>query len=149
MIAASTVLSVGCETALMVLAPGSQSSLRGSQLALHRMRAFQRPKRVDVERASLHHTKLESAPMPRPQFSTHQDPCGGVRTRKGRRAARFLGADVVISIGCDLQGLPAPRGTLLNWDEVPALSEDFARADERIRERVIQLVDELVRKQQR
>lgn len=41
------------------------------------------------------------------------------------------------------------RGTLLNWDEVPALSEDFARADERIRERVIQLVDELAPKQQR
>ena len=63
--------------------------------------------------------------------------------------ADLSGADVVISIGCDLQGLPAPRGTLLNWDEVPALSEDFARADERIRERVIQLEDELARKQQR
>jgi len=58
-------------------------------------------------------------------------------------------ADVVISIGCDLKGLPPPRGTLMNWDDVPALSEDFARADEKIRERVIQLVDELVRKQKR
>jgi protein-tyrosine-phosphatase len=58
-------------------------------------------------------------------------------------------ADVVISIGCDLKGLPTPRGTLLNWDDVPALSEDFQRADERIRARVIQLVDELARKQQR
>ena len=58
-------------------------------------------------------------------------------------------ADVVISIGCDLKGLPTPSGTLLNWDDVPALSEDFQRADERIRQRVIQLVDELVRKQKR
>jgi arsenate reductase (thioredoxin) len=58
-------------------------------------------------------------------------------------------ADVVISIGCDLRGLPAPTGTVLKWDDVPAPSEDFARADEKIRERVIQLVDELVRKQRR
>jgi arsenate reductase (thioredoxin) len=56
-------------------------------------------------------------------------------------------ADVVISIGCDLEGLPAPRGTLVKWDDVPALSEDFAVADEKIRQRVTQLVDELVRKQ--
>lgn len=55
-------------------------------------------------------------------------------------------ADVVISIGCDLKGLPQPRGTLETWDEVPAPSEDFARADEAIRKRVIALVDELIRK---
>jgi arsenate reductase (thioredoxin) len=56
-------------------------------------------------------------------------------------------ADVVISIGCDLSGLPAPRGQLQRWDEVPALSEDFARADEAIRKRVTDLIDELVRAQ--
>jgi arsenate reductase len=58
-------------------------------------------------------------------------------------------ADVVISMGCDLKGLPAPRGTLLRWDDVPGPSEDFAGADERIRKRVIELVDELMRKQGR
>jgi arsenate reductase len=58
-------------------------------------------------------------------------------------------ADVVISIGCDLAGLPAPRGTLVRWDEVPALSDDFARADEAIRHRVIDLVDQLVRASQK
>jgi arsenate reductase len=58
-------------------------------------------------------------------------------------------ADVVISIGCNLSDLPAPRGALMKWDDVPALSEHFERADERIRQRVIQLVDELVRRQQR
>jgi arsenate reductase len=58
-------------------------------------------------------------------------------------------ADVVISIGCDLRDLPAPRGTLVKWDDVPSTSEEFARADERIRERVVQLVEELVRKWQR
>ena len=52
-------------------------------------------------------------------------------------------ADVVISIGCDLSGLPQPRGELLRWDEVPPLSGDFVRADEAIRKRVIELVEEL------
>jgi arsenate reductase len=54
-------------------------------------------------------------------------------------------ADVVISIGCDLSGLEEPRGKLVRWDEVPPLSEDFARADEAIRKRVTELIDELVR----
>jgi protein-tyrosine-phosphatase len=56
-------------------------------------------------------------------------------------------ADLVISIGCDLNGLPAPRGTLLRWDDVPAPSEDLAAADAEIKRRVLQLIDELVRKQ--
>ena len=59
-------------------------------------------------------------------------------------------ADVIISIGCDLKNLPAqpPANTLRNWDEVPAPSEDFARADDAIKKRVMDLVEELVRKQQ-
>jgi protein-tyrosine-phosphatase len=56
-------------------------------------------------------------------------------------------ADVVISIDCDLSGLPQPRGKLVRWDDVPALSEDFTRADEAIRKRVMDLVEELVRAQ--
>jgi arsenate reductase len=56
-------------------------------------------------------------------------------------------ADVVVSVGCDLKDLPAPRGTLVKWDDVPPPSEDFQRADGKIRERVIELVDELMRKQ--
>ena len=54
-------------------------------------------------------------------------------------------ADVVISIGCDLSGLPEPRGKLVRWDDVPPLSEDFARADDAIRKRVMELIEELVR----
>jgi arsenate reductase (thioredoxin) len=54
-------------------------------------------------------------------------------------------ADVVISIGCDLSGLPEPRGKLVRWDEVPPPSEDFARADDAIRKRVTELIEELVR----
>jgi hypothetical protein len=36
---------------------------------------------------------------------------------------------------------------VVKWDDVPAPSQDFARADQMIRERVLQLVEELVRKQ--
>ena len=54
-------------------------------------------------------------------------------------------ADVVISIGCELGALPQPRGRLVRWDEVPALSEGFTAADEAIRKRANDLVEELVR----
>ena len=64
-------------------------------------------------------------------------------------ASDMAAADVVVSIGCNLECLPPPRGTLLRWDDVPAPSEDFAKADQRIRERVMELVDELVKKQRR
>ena len=58
-------------------------------------------------------------------------------------------ADVVISLGCDLKGLPAPKGRLLSWDDVPGPSEDFAGADARIRDRVVELIEEMVREQKR
>ncbi len=54
-------------------------------------------------------------------------------------------ADVVISIGCDLSGLAEPRGRLVRWDDVPSPSEDFEGADEGVRRRVTELIDELVR----
>ena len=57
----------------------------------------------------------------------------------------FASADVVISIGCDLAALPLPRGRLVRWDDVPAPSERFTAADEAIRQRVNDLVEELVR----
>ena len=60
----------------------------------------------------------------------------------------FESADVVISIGCDLSGLPVPRGKLVRWDEVPSPSEDFARADQAIRKRVTDLIEELVQAHQ-
>jgi chromate transporter len=61
-------------------------------------------------------------------------------------APQWQRADVIISIGCDLTGLAPPPGKLVKWDEVPALSEDFGRADAAIRARVIALVDELLKK---
>ena len=60
-------------------------------------------------------------------------------------AEEFASADVVVSIGCDLAALPRPRGRLVRWDDVPALSDGFTAADEAIRTRVHDLVEELVR----
>jgi arsenate reductase (thioredoxin) len=60
-------------------------------------------------------------------------------------AEELASADVVISIGCSLDALPQPRGRLIRWDDVPAPSEGFAAADEAIRKRVTDLVEELVR----
>jgi protein-tyrosine-phosphatase len=60
-------------------------------------------------------------------------------------AEEFQAADVVISLGCDLTGLPARRGALQRWDEVPGPGENFAAADEAIRKRVVALIEELSR----
>lgn len=60
-------------------------------------------------------------------------------------SADLAAADVVISLGCDLKDIPVSAGKLRKWDEVPAPSENFAAADDAIRQRVIALVDELIR----
>jgi len=69
-----------------------------------------------------------------------------VPNAKPRKVApeEFASADVVISIGCDLSAHPQPRGRLVRWDEVRALSDGFTAADEAIRKRVNDLVEELV-----
>src|SRR5215204_2657114 len=54
-------------------------------------------------------------------------------------------ADLVISLGCDLSGLPKPRGTVRAWDDIPSPSANVTAADEAIRARVIALIDELAR----
>jgi glyoxylase-like metal-dependent hydrolase (beta-lactamase superfamily II) len=54
-------------------------------------------------------------------------------------------ADLVISLGCDVGGLPVRAGTLRQWDDVPGPGEDFAGADAAIQRRVAALVDELLR----
>jgi arsenate reductase (thioredoxin) len=54
-------------------------------------------------------------------------------------------ADLVVSIGCDLSGYPAPRGKTVDWSDVPAPSQNFALADAAIKQKVLALVEELVR----
>src|ERR1700752_2585694 len=64
--------------------------------------------------------------------------------RIGIRGRPPVADPVVGQYGCDLSALPAPRGHLQRWDEVPAPSEDFAAADEAIRKRVVARVEELL-----
>ena len=63
-------------------------------------------------------------------------------------AADMSTADVVISMGCDLSKLPAPKGELKTWN-VPDFSANFDAAEQAIRDQVTQLVDELVAKQRK
>ena len=58
-------------------------------------------------------------------------------------AADMKSADLVVSMGCDLSKLPAPRGTVKNWN-VPDFSANFDAAEQAIRDEVTRLVDELV-----
>ena len=63
-------------------------------------------------------------------------------------ASDMTTADVVISMGCDLSKLPAPKGEVKTW-AVPDFSENFDAAEQAIRDQVARLVDELVARQQR
>ena len=89
----------------------------------------------------------EPDPTVAPAVATHLAKQGyPVPTEKPRLAtpADLAKADVVISLGCDLTKLPAPARSLVKWDDVPPLSEDFARADDAIRRHVTALVEELL-----
>jgi len=60
-------------------------------------------------------------------------------------AGQLASADIVISLGCDLSGYPDPGARLRRWDEVPGPSQNFAAADDAIKKRVTQLIEELAR----
>jgi protein-tyrosine-phosphatase len=60
-------------------------------------------------------------------------------------ASDVSAADVVISLGCDLKDVAVPREKLVEWNDVPPPSENFDAADQAIRQRVVELVDELIR----
>lgn len=75
-----------------------------------------------------------SVPLTKPRVVTKED---------------LNGADVVISMGCDLTNLPAAPRNLQTWDGVPGPSEDLKGADEVIRRRVLGLVEELLARQQK
>lgn len=74
-----------------------------------------------------------------------------VPVSKPRKVSRadLEGADVVISIGCDVSSLPARPANLRSWDEVPSPSANLPAADEAIKQRVAALVEELLAKQGR
>ena len=60
-------------------------------------------------------------------------------------AADIAAADVVVSMGCRLDGLPAPRRPVRAWD-VPGPGEDLAASADAIRRHARDLVDELLRR---
>lgn len=62
---------------------------------------------------------------------------------RGATAADMRSADIIISMGCDLSKLPAPRGVVKNWT-VPDFSSDFNAAEHAIRGQVNMLVEELL-----
>lgn len=90
----------------------------------------------------------EPDPTVSPAVAAHLERQGySVPVTKPRKVAdeEFASADIVVSLGCDLSGLPPRRGPIRRWDDVPPPSEDFGRADETIRRHVTELIDELVR----
>jgi arsenate reductase len=67
----------------------------------------------------------------------------------GRRPRRPTASDVesamvVVTFGCDLGGLSAGARRIERWDDVPAVSEDFAKARTAIVARVTALLDTAV-----
>jgi hypothetical protein len=51
-------------------------------------------------------------------------------------------ADTVVTFGCDISAVGSPA-THVNWEGVPAVSDDFAAARDDITKRMQSLLDEL------
>ena len=128
-------------TILFICPHGAAKSVLAS--AYFQRRAKERGLNVNVESAGTEPDATVS-----PAVAAHLKGRGySIPITKPRKVAPedFASADVVISMGCDLAALPQPHGRLVRWDEVPALSDGFTAADEAIRKRVNDLVEELIR----
>lgn len=68
-----------------------------------------------------------------------------IEAPKAVTAADTAAADIVVSMGCKLDGFPAPRRALRQWD-VPGPGENLSASSEAIRQHVRDLVDELLRR---
>ena len=66
-----------------------------------------------------------------------------IQKPRAATVADMTGADVIVSIGCDLSKLPAPKGAVKTW-QVPDFSVDFNAAEQAIRDQVNKLVEELL-----
>jgi arsenate reductase len=65
-----------------------------------------------------------------------------VETPKAVTATDITAADVVVSLGCKLDGFPASRRAIRHWD-VPGPGENLPASSQAIRQHVRDLVDEL------
>jgi arsenate reductase len=68
-----------------------------------------------------------------------------VETPQAVTAADTAAADIVVSMGCQLDGFPGPRRTLRHW-AVPGPGENLPASSEAIRQHVRDLVDELLKR---
>jgi arsenate reductase len=68
-----------------------------------------------------------------------------VEIPKAVTATDITAADVVVSLGCKLDGFPAPRGEIRHWD-VPGPGENLPASSQAIRQHVRDLVDELLKR---
>ncbi len=70
-----------------------------------------------------------------------------VRGRRPRRVDReeLASAWRVVTFGCDLVGIAPPKCVVERWDDVPAVSENFAAARDHIVAHVTQLLGALQR----
>jgi arsenate reductase (thioredoxin) len=68
-----------------------------------------------------------------------------VETPKAVTAPDVAAADIVVSMGCKLDGFPAPRRALRHWD-VPGPGENLPASSDAIQQHVRDLVDELLRR---
>lgn len=61
-----------------------------------------------------------------------------VRGRRPRRVTReeLAAADRVVAFGCDVEALAPPGTPVIRWDDIPAVSEDFAKARDAIAARL-------------
>ena len=135
---AGTKTSRGETTVLFMCPHGAAKSVLAS--AYFQRVARERGLNVEVRSAG-----TDPDPQVAPAVASHLKANGyDVPVAKPRRvtANDMALADVVISIGCDFSEVPTPAGRLVRWDDVPG---DFAQADEAIRKRVGELVDDLVR----
>jgi hypothetical protein len=57
----------------------------------------------------------------------------------------LTGADTVVSFGCDLSGVGPPPAMLVDWADVPAVSDGFGAARDEIVRRLEGLLEELER----
>ena len=68
-----------------------------------------------------------------------------VETPRAVTPTETAAADIVVSMGCKLDGFPAPRRAIRHWD-VPGPGENLPASSDAIRRHVRDLVDELLRR---
>ncbi len=91
---------------------------------------------------------LEPDPeVPRPVLQGLLSDGIDVRGRQPRQVSRgeLASAWRVVSFGCDLGGMVPPDVVVEQWDDIPAVSENFAVARDHIVARVTQLLGTLER----